>query len=191
MCSWERRLAVFICSFIGSVKCYKQANQPVVSQATGLKQYDEKGYLKTRGSIVFYGITDEVEVAQEMYDTWRTTIAAMARLRFGGALRGAGLHYGDGFVQGMEQRLRDAKHAETQEGDQTFALVVQSNAIAKRKQEKAEYWMAHVQGVKLQKAAPSYRSRRAAAQHAGAKSQGKADGRNADVNRPNVHKKLT
>jgi len=170
--AWESSLMHEVMSLTGT-KCYY--SQPTtVRTAVGTVAYDEKGQPRTARPVTFYGEAGDVADAVALFNEWRATIAAMARLRWGGALRGDGAAYAEGFVSGMRQARRDRANAPN-----TTALAVRSAAIVKAKQDAASQWLT-TQGVRLGSARSHTGSRNASSE---ARAQGRADGANATMTR--------
>jgi len=185
-CSWEKSLASFVNQFLGSTKCYLDGHHRPKTEY-GTFEFDDRGRMKCESRMIFYGLEDEVTMAAEMFDQWRLAIAALARMKCGGALRGKGQHYGDGFVAGMLEKLREGRKTEELTSDEkSTALVVRTNAIVTRKKERASSWLAHTKGIKL---STEYSSGRRTFDP-NAYGQGKQDGRNADVTKPTTRKKI-
>jgi hypothetical protein len=176
LCSWERRLSAFVKQLVGGVDCYITSSQLRRTDA-GAIRYDENGRMMIKGSVVFYGLDEEARLATEIHDDLAATIAAMARLKFGGALRGAGRSYGDGFVDGLHSKLRDAKQQDESTSSESRALVVRSAEVAKRKRENANNWLKNECGISLVSAGRS----RAYSSNEGAYSSGHRDGRQTSV----------
>lgn len=105
LASWEKSLASFTSAFVGGVGVYIGGPKEY-RDSKGMLKFDERGRAVTRGTVIFYGLADEVQLATALFDDLRGTIAAMARLKFGGALRGDGRSYGDGFVSGLYERVK-------------------------------------------------------------------------------------
>lgn len=183
-CSWEFSLALFVCEFLGSVKHYVASNV-VKTTLHGTTEFDKHGQAVNCGQVTFYGLSDEAEMAADMFEHWRLTVAAMARMRCGGALRGKGQYYGDGFVAGMREKLRTAREQDKLTNDPTSrALVVRSNAIVIRKMAAATRWLAESKGIKLGNKQMSSRSSIDLESYR----RGKADGNKADVAKPTITK---
>jgi hypothetical protein len=174
-CPWEFRLAQFVADFLGSVKHYYEPNC-IMRTHHGTVIYEKNGHVKTRGRMQFYGVTEEAEFAAEMFNEWRLTIAAMARLRFGSCLRGKGGHYGDGFVAGMYEKLLESRRKDRLVESEN-ALMIRSTAIAKRKKEEASNWLTTVAKIQLGKKKHRGRSTFDPESYG----MGKEDGRKAQV----------
>lgn len=177
VCSWENRLCQFVSKLVGSVDAYICDGQAPLRTAAGALVFDDDGKQIMRGQVCFYGLKDEAKLATEIYADLVSTIAAMARLKFGGALRGSGREYGDGFISGLYSKLSDAKKADEISSAGSRALVVRSAEIALRKKEDARHWLKKDRGIKLRSARSSYST--FSDEHAYA--AGKEDGRRANV----------
>jgi hypothetical protein len=165
--TWELCLATFVKDFIGSVICY--VNKSVVPKKNefGLASFDDKGEVVYGQTIQFFGIAEEVQLAKSLYEDLALTIATMARLKYGTALRKEGKEYGDGFVSGLFQQMRLAKQEQLQLTQKCTALVVQKKALVDAEFKK--------QGVRLGKATQSK------VRVTGVYHDGVSDGRKMDV----------
>jgi len=167
LASWERTLGSFVAKLIGSVGVYLNGTVRVRT-AAGTLLYDSKGQPVERGSVKFYGEAEEVRLACQLYTDLGLTIAAMARLQFGGVFRGEGRSYADGFVAGLYTKLSTAEKLAA--GDNK-ALALRCTAIVQAKKQHAAAWLKG-QGVKLGSASRSGGREH----HRGAYEQGKQDG---------------
>jgi hypothetical protein len=174
--SWEGWAANFVCDLIGGLKCHwKRADYP--RTAAGIMIGREP-----RVAIKFYGLAEDAALAAEVYQELRETIAAMAKLRWGGVYRGEGRSYCEGFVSALNAKLRTQKAKETAElskmlaapqATQGGALVVlargQAEIVAKKRELAEKY-----QREKIGKLSAG---RRASGRHyGGAYQSGQADG---------------
>lgn len=167
LASWERTLASFVAKLIGSVGVYLNGTVRVRT-AAGTLLFDAQGKVVERGSVKFYGEAEEVRLACELYADLGATIAAMARLQYGGVFRGEGRSYADGFVAGLYTKLSTA---EKQAAGENTALALRCSTIVQAKKQHAAAWLKG-QGVKLGSA-----SRGGGREHhRGAYEQGKQDG---------------
>ena len=177
MAAWESMLAEE-CRALCGVKHYEEHGVWVVKTTTGTVAYDDKGQSMAARKIVFYGEAGDVADAVALYTEWRTTIAAMARLRYGGALKGEGAAYAEGFVQGMRRARRDRAAAPA-----TTALAVRSTAIVAAKQNAAHNWLTtDPTGPRLKLRTGSGRSGSSAG-NGDAHAAGRRDGSNATMSR--------
>jgi hypothetical protein len=151
---WEGSVALFVCKLVGGVKCY-WSGMAVVRDANGIVQTTRRGDLRERSQIRFYGITEDVLLAADLYYECLMVISSMAKLKWGGVQRGPGRSYCEGFAQALWEKLQTAQAQITQEnrGSTGTALVVVQNrdAIVKRKTEIADRYIEQ-RGVKIRKA---------------------------------------
>ena len=138
----------------------------------------KNGRPKKAAGVTFYGIAEEVELAIDLFNELRTTIAAMSKLRFGGVYRGDGREYCEGFVGGLftkikqeeKRRLEDA----TRDGGRALVLVQKAGELVAIKQDAAKDWLAKTHKIRLRK--QSFSSG-ATHHNADARSQGRSDGK--------------
>ena len=144
---WEAGLASFVAKMIGSVGVYTGGVE-TAKTTHGTTMFDAKGKPMSRSTYVFYGEAEEVRLATELYYDLSRTIAAMARMRYGGALRGDGRDYGLGFVSGLASQLAAAATAAKAESTESTALAVRCAAIVHQKKAAASTWLSS-QGINL------------------------------------------
>lgn len=104
---WEGFLAFAVEKLVGTVGCYHAKSQGQVAKRTsiGTLAFDANGKTQLASVIRFYGPAEDVRDAVEIYNEWSHTIAAMARLRYGGALRGEGADYAKGFAGALQRKV--------------------------------------------------------------------------------------
>jgi len=145
LCTWECALSRFVCDLLRSVQFYRSHKQPALTAAGVIKTKNGKPVVHER--MIFYGPAEEVAVATEMYNELATTIATMARLKTGSAIRGKGRCYGDGFVQGLCDQLGKVDSEERNSTGRD--LVLRSTVIATQLRSNAKNWLAEKYGVHL------------------------------------------
>lgn len=127
-------------------------------------------------AVKFYGRREKVEIAVAMYRELQATIRSSAKKNYGGYFRGDGAVYAEGFVMGLvqsyDETLRIRK--QTPEGN---ALVVKSEALARKETMAANQWLAE-QGTRLKSATISGGSRTGSADAYG---HGVSDGQNTNL----------
>jgi hypothetical protein len=152
LATWEGQAAMFVCQLVGGVKCYRE-HASVVRNAAGIVQMDAKGNPLVRPKITFYGVAEDVEIARQVYGELLVTIAAMARLKWGGVYRGDGREYCDGFVSGLMSQLKndraEAKQLASTSGGTALVAIETRGAIVERKEAMADDWIKKTFGVKL------------------------------------------
>lgn len=172
---WQGQLAQFIGRFIGSVDCYRDQEE-LVRNERGHAEREADGSPKYRRTIVFYGPAEDCLLACELYGDLLLTIAGMAELKWGSQWTIPGREYCEGFVQGLNERVKKAD-AQLSNDAQSRALVVRSNQALVELRENAKRWLEEETGCRLRKV-----SRRRTARHdAEARAEGRADGRQTDV----------
>jgi hypothetical protein len=167
---WESDLSTFVCHFIGGVRCYWKTNQ--IRRVNGIVQ-NANGSARC-AVFTFFGLTGDAAVAQRVFEELSITIAAMGQLKWGGAFKGPGREYCEGFVLGLFEQLKraDSEH----KAAESTALTVRRDALVKLKNDRAEEYLKKDIGIKLVSA-----SRRGDEYHGDARHEGKADGARAQV----------
>lgn len=188
--TWECMVAEFICEFIGSVSRYLTKNAPL--RKNGIHQDIMRGFEKQGESFVapafcFYGSDDDARCAADMFEELRDAISTMAIVRYGGWARGEGMVYAFGFASGLREANRNSRIAMKNSDPTTTALVLQSEKNALAIVKKAESWLATAHNVKLAKG--SSRSVKLGGRQ-GAYAEGRKDGSNYSVNRPQSRRKI-
>lgn len=179
--AWEQTLASFTSKFIGSVGVYNAGKQTLKNSA-GFVQTDPKtGEPKKRVQFIFYGLDDETQLAQDIYNSLSQTITTMSLLKYGSPFRLAGRDYANGFVSGLFTKVKDEKEKLMQESSST-ALVVQSDKMALAKLERAKSWL----GIKLRKNP----TKLCGVNRGQAYAEGRDDGQKTDISMT-ARKKLT
>lgn len=177
---WECALARAVALLIGTIKYYKQSN---VEQRTpqGTLAFGSDGRRQMKAAITFYGPAEDVRDAVSIFAEWSLTIAAMARLNFGGALRGDGRAYCDGFVDGLAEKLRRVGVDERKtiaDGGSTALVLTGQRSMMQAKQERAIEWLRKECGVSLRAGRGAIRSN-----GGGAYGRGQAAGRASNMSR--------
>tara|TARA_R110000824_G_scaffold172434_1_gene350339 strand:+ start:54395 stop:55183 length:789 start_codon:yes stop_codon:yes gene_type:complete len=150
---WEKSLSTFVRDLVGGIGCYTARHQTAKTPA-GFPIRDEDGNEIRTGAIHFYGITEDVYAACEIYSELRTAIVALARIRYGSVFKGSGGLYAEGFVAGLRSKLEteeDQAKIEAVETSNSNALVLieRRNALVAAKTASADLWLQHTAGVKL------------------------------------------
>lgn len=139
--TWESNLTDIVGDLCG-VKCYIESQS--VKKKDGRIVFGSDGLSLKATKIVWYGEVGDVREAGEIYNEWQTTIAATARLKFGGALQGDGLYYCLGFVRSM----RDANRPTADQAPEAKAIMLRGQSIVLARKNAASDWL-KTQGVKL------------------------------------------
>lgn len=178
---WESRLAAWASKLCG-VGCYQDHGQHIIRTRAGIALRGKDDKVASGCRLCFYGIDEDVHIACELYDEMRETIIAMARLKWGGAFRGDGGAYAEGFVLGMMALIEEEDKQEKLHtaGDSTAMILVERRTdLIERKRDVAKEWLASECGIKLRKG----RGRTGANGSSGAFDDGRSDGRKQTVNR--------
>jgi hypothetical protein len=177
MNQWETSLAWFMTELVSGVSWFHRKKRNVI--VDGRMQFLEDGREKKAAEIVFYGVAEEAMLAAELYRELSLTIAGMARLRFGGAMRGAGRDYCEGFVQGLSTALQESKRVDRLAG--AGALIVRAEGLVAVKKQEAANWLSNSRGIKIRMV--SGKGTYARINHGGnAFATGHADGKKQSVN---------
>ena len=183
---WESELAHFVCSFIGSVKHYSEAD-PVTVRRNGFVELDTNNKPKRAKKILFYGPEEDSEAAAELYSELQTAIQAMGIMRFGGWAKGDGGAYCEGFVRGLDSAHRSAIKNLELSNEQTSALMVVSNERQLAIHNGAKNWLSTECNVEL---VTSQGTRGASSGSHSARREGIMDGKKYNPNRPAGVKKI-
>ncbi len=166
---WEGSLAMFVADFCGC-GVYRDHPAPKRTPAGILIGGDSRHFARHR----FYGLADSVEMAIGTYQELRETVAAMAKLRYGGVYRGPGRNYCEGFAAGLRSQIKKAVESDPD----SQALAIRAGAIVRQNQADAKNWLATSEGIHLQTRSVS---RRGTTHDHGAYGQGQSDGARASV----------
>ena len=159
-----------------------------VGQWVGIICRDAAGKPIASSSIVFYGSEEDVALSIRLYNEVRTAVIALAHMKYGGAFRGDGCAYAEGFVDGLKKKEQDRRLAEEDEarrnitngnGSTGMILIQRRNDLISKKETAAKNWLASPAGggIKLSLAS---RSRSGASRDA--RGAGLADGRRYNAN---------
>lgn len=186
--NWELALSWFVSNLTG-VPFYSRNKQR--KQVGGMLQFDSNGNPIEVKSMVFYGLSEDVEIACELFDETRSLIATLALGRYGSVFKGDGAAYAQGFVAGLEQKLQEQRRVEKIEcdsegGNRSLALV-RRNDLVKRKGQIAKEWLRKEKGIRLRTGSGSGGTRTGSSS---AFSNGRTDGRNANVTARAARRKI-
>jgi hypothetical protein len=183
---WELRAASFACAFVGGVKYYY--TEGIIYRKNGVVEVSTRGnrmgqpMKKTR--VTFYGIAEDVAIATEIYNELIVTIAAMAKLKWGGVFRGPGVNYCNGFMGGLWEKFyadRDSQAKIAAKAPASTGLIVleqNREALIKRKTELAVKFGEEGLGLHL---VGGSRGRSGAGYNSEAHASGRSDGRSYGV----------
>jgi hypothetical protein len=107
--TWEQVLAMAIAHLFGSVQTYCSREKTPIRR-NGIVQI-KGGEIKKGVRIYFYGPLVESKEAAELFEEWSRAIAAMGIARWGGAFRGDGAMYCDGFAESLFRRAKEIEKA--------------------------------------------------------------------------------
>lgn len=197
---WYGSLAQVIADFIGTTGVYCDRPQ-IKRNEKGLVVNDGRGNGVYAAGWQFYGPAEDCELAAELFQEMLLTVVATAQLKWGGrGFRGESLSYGLGFVNGLRQRVNEAKEAVSRETETeklkyigtgpapvTALALIRSNTLIAAKKYHAKQWLRKEAGIKLttKSATRGYSSF-----DGGAYASGQADGRSTELT-ANRTRKLT
>ena len=205
--AWEGSLAWAVVAVVGTVGVYVDGQRKRRSRESGNLVFDARGRADRATRLLFYGPAEDARDAAALFEEWSVLIAALARMKYGGAFRGEGRSYAEGFVVGLHERLRRSRERERaaiesarglaissgdaaiaaqaeRDDDQCSALVVVgANAIMEAKKRRGESWLKD-QGVRLS----SRGGGGGGAHHGEAFGAGQRDGRSAGFSRTRTAK---
>lgn len=190
---WESLLAWSMVKLVGTVQHY--IGPQSIRRRNGVVELDpETGETVRSTPIMFYGPVGDAAEAQGMFLEWSATIIAMARLRYGGAFRGEGRSYCEGFARALYDRAMEITAQETQllsdGASEEYALVIQrSQDLVQARLLRGTEWLFETHKVKL--------SRRSGGSGSGGRhfsdayGAGKADGQRSDFRRTGGRKLIS
>lgn len=186
MFTWEVALGWFVSEFVGC-PWYCDQNLKIVRNARGFAVIDPVTEQPKKGkSFVFYGIAEDAAIAQEVYNEMRSLIATMAVSKWGNCYRGDGAAYAEGFVAGLETKLKKARIEEKKQTESTALILLshRRDELIKVKNEIARDWLQKEKGVTLSKG--QQRAGSNGSLHA--RKEGYTDGQNTDVSATRMKK---
>lgn len=183
---WEGSVASYVCELVGGVKCYVNAEQPY--RVNGIVQYHPKPYSHKpmlKPIVTFYGVAEDAEIARLLFAEITTTIATMAKLKWGAIFRGNGREYCTGFAQGLWTKLyrdRDVQRqkALTASSGSTALVAIDNRAlIVKKKEELAVAYREETLGIKKLRKGSNFSGNRKGSHEA--RAEGREDGQRHNV----------
>lgn len=157
---WETSLAWAVHKMVPGVSWYRSTEYK--------RTFGGSGRMRRQSVVIWYGPTDLVEIAKNLFDETRGMIATMAQGIYGGVYRGRGRCYAEGFAYQLkkraEEQARGSEHAQ-----KITDIVLVSEGANKE-------WLADEHGVKLVQTSASVGGRH----FDDAWGEGKKDGANAD-----------
>jgi len=155
--AWETELMFAIQELIGTVKWFRGSTRDRMTKMGTIEFNPVTGMPAKVRQVVFYGPKGDVADALEMVREWQETIVTMARLRFGGALRGPGKSYAEGFARSLLLKVRAIHREERLQikgGGSTALTLVRSTDLMLAKQKHADVWLEQSAGIRLTKGTP-------------------------------------
>jgi hypothetical protein len=189
---WESTLSAAICELLGTVQHYRTSNEVRMTSA-GTVSYDKDGYAQLATGLHFYGPEEDTRDAKDLFVEWSHVIVTMARMKYGGAFKGSGREYAEGFASALYSKVENIKReekrtAELPETTRCTALMIRNaGALMQAKRERASSWLRDVQGIRLRSGGSRYRN---VQRDPGARAAGRSDGSRADFSHSRK-KKLT
>lgn len=182
--AWEDALSMFVTEFIGTIGCYLKKT---TMRKNGIAQLDKGGRPSIRMTIHFYGPQDDIEQAKYIFDELHESIQTMAIVLYGGAVKGDGGTYCQGFVSGLrDANIREVKKLEDS-NDQTRALILVANTEKKELFKQANDWLKKEKRVTITRGT----STRGSSGSREAYQDGKQDGASYDVTRAQTTKRIS
>ena len=184
--AWECILAWAVAGLVGSVKWYHERGPREVRLNDGIRVlFGKDGKPREATPVVFYGPGDDVSDACNLFDEWREVIAAMARLRWGTALRKEGRDYAMGFTRALYQKVMEITKSErlistNQQavallGEGCTAMMIHRKLdLQQAQQQKAEQWLRNERGIRLGRSGGARSGARNGNAYAAGQSDGKA-----------------
>ena len=175
---WETSLGSFVKDFVGSVGWYYHGNYARLNDH-GMVKFRRDGDRERTTRIYYYGPEDDAKLATEIFGDLSLTVAAMARAKYGGAHRGSGREYAEGFVEGIREANRRVRK-EIESTSDGRALVVQTSKRNALVRKESQNWLKESEGINL----GTGRARNHTNMRDGnARGAGRADGRQTQVSR--------
>lgn len=171
--AWHGAVAMFVCELLGTVKVYQTA-KTAVKLPSGIFQTKPDGSPMYSKFWVFYGVAEEANLASELFGELLFVITAMAKLKYGKTVRGAGYDYCLGFANGLRANLKTAK-LEEQKTTSTGLIVARNELTAAKLNRADEYQRQKIGRLTTRKAGRG-------ANDLGAYRDGQADGAKHRVN---------
>ena len=180
---WENYLLHAIVKLIGTIGSYTGGPE-TKRTSVGTIMYNEEGKPKKCRGVAFYGPSEDCMDALGLFQEWRETIVALARMKHGTAFMGPGRSYAEGFAMALYQKVQNIEKEEQKQlaaVGTTSSLVLRSQtALMFAKQKFGSQWL-RGQGVKLHKAEANKQTD--VKHYAGAMHEGMKDGKSMDFSR--------
>lgn len=146
---WELMLQHYVLKLVPGVQAYEEGAQPIVTEA-GIVRRTANGKPKKGKAVTFFGVAEDVAIASRVFSELLQVIFAMAHMKYGGAFKGDGAVYAEGFVKGLQGQLeqddidaeKDARQKLLANDNRQYLLISRRNDIATRKVSAARNWLA-------------------------------------------------
>jgi hypothetical protein len=100
---WENKVAKAVAALFGSVDYYRTHDVEPIRE-NGVAQLDGRGEVRRGIRVCFYGPTTDTIEAADLFTEWTRAIATMGVARWGGAFKGDGARYCDGFAAAIGEQ---------------------------------------------------------------------------------------
>jgi hypothetical protein len=151
--AWESTLLAAVNKLFGTTKAFLGDSTPI--RVNGIVQRDKNDNVRYGKEVCFYGPLTDVQEASSLYVEWSRSIATMGITRWGGAYRGDGAMYCQGFARSIyEQSVRLNSERQLTMVKPPAQLTNQTTAITLLNkfdliQSAAAEWLENEAGVKL------------------------------------------
>ena len=197
--TWENSLAYAVSYLFGTVQLYCDSAKTPQRMPSGIAATDAQGNVKRVSQYMYYGPSDDAAEAAALFQEWSVAIATMAVRRWGGAYRGDGAAYAEGFARALRNKAKElddarrqitvaAKAAPAAIGGTVAPVygaltVATTTTLAARNQtthKDARQWLQTAHGIKLSTSSGSGGSRSGSSE---ARAEGRAHGQAASFGR--------
>ncbi len=117
---WQSRLVSVICEICDCNAYFSNHNATI----------DGSGHFKKRTTIMFVGVTSDINVAVDLYEMLLVTIRTMARMNFGAGFGTKHRSYCLGFCNGLWRKMHKMREAARQ-AENTGAIVLKKDELIK------------------------------------------------------------
>lgn len=153
LATWENRLYGAVRDLVGTVDAYctwtKAANNDLWNSAG-----------RTVRALMWYGPAEDAEIAKQLFSEWRAVIATLAQGKYGGAYRGLGARYADGFADALAQRAKQEAEARRVVVTSSTTAIIKSGTgslaqVLEAKKQGAKTWLTKERNIQLGKGGKS------------------------------------
>ncbi len=149
--AWECDLVRAVCALVGTIGWYI-GGRTLRRSALGVVEFDERtGRPKAARNFALYGPAEDVRDALDLVGEWSLIIAGLGRLKYGGAFRGEGRAYCEGFAGALLANVHrvTAEERQASGGASSAMVVANANALMQAKHDHAEDYLRDVLGIRL------------------------------------------